>query len=130
MQKVSTHTKNEAETASFKGIVRDLVRDGISTSTNGFFIVPIPAGCNRAEILCAVSGGAAGNLLVFRTTERERSSSSTHLNALAATLAFNAMGSRTVLELPPDGGLIQAAQTGLPALATMQATIIFWRQAQ
>lgn len=130
MQKVSLHTKNEAESASFKGIVRDLVRDGISTSTAGFFIVPIPAGCNRAEVLCAVSGGAAGDLLVLRTTDRERSTSSTHLNALAATLAYNARGARTVLELPPDGGMIQAAQTGLPALATMQATIIFWRESQ
>lgn len=130
MQKVSLHTKNEAETASFQGIVRDLVRDGGSASSDGFFTVAIPAGCNRAEILCFVSNGGAGDLLVYRSTERERSPSSTHLNALAATLAYNARGTRAVLEIPPNGGFIQALQTGLPALAVMQATIIFWRDAQ
>lgn len=130
MQKVSLHTKNEAETASFQGIVRDLVRDGGSTSSDGFFTVPIPAGCNRAEILCAVSGGAAGDLLVYRSVDRERSSGSRQISALAATLAYNARGARTVLEIPPGCGTIQASQSGLPALAVMQATILFWRDAQ
>ena len=125
MADISTFQKNESEIASYAPIVRDLVRDGASTSNAGFFEIPIPTGCNRCEILCAVTG-TAGDLLVYRSSQRERSASSVHVRALAATLAYSARGSRAVLELAPGAGVLQGAQTGL--IGTMQAVAIFWRQ--
>ena len=124
----SKFTEQAAKNASLAPIVRDLVKDGDSASNTGFYEVPVPDGCNRCEIVCTVAGGAAGDLLVYRAVTRERSPSSEHIRVLAATLAYNARGARTVLELAPGIGLLQASQTGLPALATMNATAIFWRQ--
>lgn len=127
MSNPSLFTKKESDSASFAPVVRDLVRNG--TSTGGDFLeIAIPTGCNRCEIICAVSNGAAGDLLVHRSIQRERSAGSEHVQGLAATLAYNVRGARTVLELPPGAGVLRPSQTGLPALATMQATAIFWRQ--
>lgn len=92
------------------------------------YVVPVPKGANRVEILAKVVSGAAGNLLVFRQVSKVTDPSGFGFQVIAATLVFNTNGTRQVLELPPDVGTLFATEVGLPVGAQMNAICTFWRE--
>lgn len=102
-----------------------LSHNGTAGSSYTLFV---PKGANRVEILAKVIGGAAGNLQVFRQVSRVTDPSGYAFQAIAATLAYNANGTRAVLELPPDTGLLYANEAALPVGAQMFAIATFWRE--
>ncbi len=92
------------------------------------YVVTVPKGANRAEVVVRVTGGIAGNLQLQRHIVTQTAPATDHVQGVIATLAYAAAGSRTVIELAPGTGQIQAVPVGLPGGATMTATIALWRQ--
>lgn len=92
------------------------------------YVVTVPKGANRAEVVVRVTGGTAGNLQIQRHITTQTAPATDHVQGVVATLVYNAAGSRTVFELAPGTGQLQAVPIGLGAGATMTATVALWRQ--
>ena len=105
----------------------DFVLNYTSTGAGSNYLIPVPRGANRVEILCKVTGGVAGDLQVWRQVSKRSDPSGRPMQVILGTLAYNANGTRSVSELPPDVGRIYAVVTGLAVGAQMSVVASFWR---
>ena len=112
----------------YEGDVHDFVLNHTSVGAGSNYPLPVPAGVNRVEILCKIIGGAAGTLLVWRQVSKNTDPSGRPMQVIAVTMAYNANGTRQVLELPPNVGRLYAEHTGLPAGAQLNVVATFWRE--
>lgn len=128
MARPSRYTQEIAEDLAVIAKVVDLTFALTLAGAGSSYPVPIPPGANRVEILAVVVGGVAGDLLIDRQLSFANAESSRPMRARAATLAWNAAGTRTVLEIPPGAGRLFASATGLVGAAEMFATLAFWSE--
>lgn len=125
---VLTQAHQDALKLQLEGLTVDFVLNHTSAGGGSSYPVPVPAGANRAEILCRVIGGAAGNLQVWRQVSKHTDPSGFPMQVIAAILAYNANGTRTVLDLPPNTGRLYAEHVALPVGAQMNVIVSFWRE--
>lgn len=118
----------DAYKLQFEGDTQDFVLNHTSTGAGSNYVLPVPVGCNRVEILCRVIGGAAGTLQVWRQVNKRTDPSGRPMQVIASTLAYNANGTRDVIQIPPNTGRLYAEHTGLPAGAQLNVVATFWRE--
>ena len=106
----------------------DLLFNADNAGGGNTYVVTVPKGANRAEVVVRVTGGIAGALQIQRHITTQTAPATDHVQGIVATLAYNAAGARTVFELAPGTGQLQAVPVGLPGGATMTATVALWRQ--
>jgi hypothetical protein len=112
----------------YEGEVHDFVLNHTSVGAGSNYPLPVPAGVNRVEILCKITGGAAGTLQVWRQVSKNTDPSGFPMRVIAQTLAYNANGTRVTFEIPPNVGRLYAEHTGLPAGAQLSVVATFWRE--
>ncbi len=125
---VLNQAQQDAYRLKYEGSVQDFVLNHTNAGAGSNYPLPVPKGCNRVEILCRIVGGAAGTLLVWRQVSKLTDPSGRPMQVIAATLAYNANGTRQVLELPPNVGRLYAEHTGMPAGAQLNVVATFWRE--
>jgi hypothetical protein len=117
----------EAERLRFEAQEYDFVLNLTSTGAGSNYPIPIPKGANRVEVLCKVAPGATGDLQVWRQVSKVTDPSGRPLQVIAATLAFNTNGTRTVFELPPNVGRLYAVASNIAVGSQMSVVVSFWR---
>jgi hypothetical protein len=125
---ILNQAQNDAYKLKYEGSTQDFVLNHTNAGGGSNYVLPVPKGCNRVEILCRIIGGAAGTLQVWRQVTKTTDPSGFPMQVIAATLAFNANGTRQVIELPPNTGRLYAEHTGMPAGAQMNVIATFWRE--
>ena len=105
----------------------DFVLNLTSTGAGSNYPIPIPKGANRCEILVKVTPGATGDLQVWRQASKVTDPSGRPMQVIVSTLAYNANGTRTVFELPPNIGRLYAVATGIAVGSQMSVVVSFWR---
>lgn len=117
----------EAERLKLCAETYDFVLNATSTGGGSNYPIPVPRGANRVEILVKVAGGSAGDLQVWRQVNKVTDPSGRPMQVIVSTLAYNANGTRAVVELPPDIGRLYAVTSGLTGSAQLSCVLSFWR---
>jgi hypothetical protein len=106
----------------------DAGQDAGGAAVGQLATVRVPIGCTRAEVLAVANQTAT--LTVRRRLDQPAAPGRAELVVAAASLALTAATTgRAVIELPPDSGSVDAALSGMGAVATeVNAIITFWRE--
>lgn len=117
----------EAERLRYEAAEFDFVLNLTSTGAGSNYPIPVPKGANRVEVLVKVAPGATGDLQVWRQVSKVTDPSGRPMQVIAATLAYNANGTRTVFELPPNIGRLYAVASNIAVGSQMSVVLSFWR---
>lgn len=118
---------DEAKAIKFEAKTFDLVLDYNNTPAGSSYVVPVPVGANRIEIVARING-TSGDIHVLRNINKHSSPSTEYVTGLMAALAFNSDGMHFVGQIAPAIGTITISLKRISAGGTANVTVAFWSE--
>ena len=118
---------DEAKAIKFEAKTFDLVLDYNNTPAGSSYVVPVPVGANRVEIVARING-TSGDIHVLRNINKHNSPSTQYISALMAALPYNSEGMYFVGQIAPATGTLTIDLQRISAGGTANVTVAFWRE--